>query len=125
MFIENITGNWIPMTKFFCNIRLRIFFLNFSIVTLVSFLSFICAWAEDEGTLGDSILWYIGAKLFYVVSFPCITLLWGIIQFTPLVSTSLVFLYMFGMIFNLVFYALSIERLLYFIKIKKAGINSA
>ena len=68
--------------------------------------SFLAAWAEDEGTLGSSIIWRTFAKLFYVLRFPTHTLFWTFItEFGAMV-------YFLGLVINCIFYGVIIERLI-------------
>ncbi|MFY7838938.1 MAG: hypothetical protein ACOVP7_01630 [Lacibacter sp.] len=85
-------------------IVLTLFFLFLTV------LSFFAAWAEDEGTLGNSLIWLIGAKLFYILRFPAHTLLWDVF------SNGGLFVFMLGLLINCLFYALFFERVIFILK---------
>ena len=100
------------MNNFFKNINFKIFFTAFIVLIILVFLSFFCAGAEDEGTLGESLIGLIGAKSFFVFRFPTHTLFWGIVKDSFL-------LYVLGLIINSAFYAFLIERIIYLAKIRR------
>lgn len=104
------------MNKLFKKINFKILIPAIVVLIILTFLSFLCAWAEDEGTLGESLIGLIGAKGFHVFRFPTHTILWGIVQDSFL-------LYVLGLLINPVFYAFLIERIIYFIKIKRMRIE--
>jgi hypothetical protein len=72
--------------------------------------SFIAAWAEDEGTLGTSIIWMVFFKLFYILRFPTHTLFWVIF------SNAGVVVYLSGLIINCMFYGFITERIYSFFR---------
>ena len=51
-------------------INLLVFLVTTVLYWFLIFATFICAFAEDEGTLGNSFFLLVAAKLFYVFSFP-------------------------------------------------------
>lgn len=73
--------------------------------------SFLAAWAEDEGTLGTSIIWTTFAKLFYILRFPTHTLFWTLI--TKFGAT----IFFLGLGLNCLFYGLITERIIAFFNI--------
>ena len=84
-----------------------IFFLAaISLSWFLIFATFFSAAAEDEGTLGKSIVLSMIAKLFYVFSFPVLTF---IKDFRPTITGYCVALWMNGLI-----YGVFAERLYYF-----------
>ena len=100
------------MIKIFKNINFKIFIPLVILLLILTILSFLCAWAEDEGTLGDSFIGLLGAKAFNAFRFPTHTMFWAIVQNSFL-------LYVIGLLINPILYALLIERVRYLIKIKK------
>ena len=78
---------------------------------LLTFISFLCAFAVDEGTAGHNFVVFLAAKLFLVLRFPIHILFWGVIQ-----NTSPLFLG--GLFINVLFNAFLLERLIYLIKKK-------
>jgi hypothetical protein len=90
-------------------------FLISSLVTLLILIpSFLAAWAEDEGTIGNNFLLFGLAKVFYVLRFPCHTLFW-----TFFIANALLFY--IGLIINCIFYGFVIERLLAYRKAIKSA----
>ncbi len=68
--------------------------------------SFFAAWAEDEGTIGNSKVGYLFAKIFSVLRFPTHTLLWSFF------SESGVLIYILGLIGNCFIYSITLERVI-------------
>lgn len=80
------------------------YFLIFtSIVGILTFLSFIAAYAKDEGTIGENFIWNLFADLFNVFRFPTHNLLWD--WMNPA-------FYIIGLVLNSMFYGLILERIL-------------
>ena len=90
-------------------INRKVFIINLILIGILMIISFIAAWAADEGTLGDGLIGNLFANLFYVLRFPTHNLLW------PLMTSGngiLFILFFPGLIVNLIFYSILIERLL-------------
>jgi hypothetical protein len=86
-------------------ILLTLFFWVFIFVTLIA------AAAEDEGTIGNSPVWILFARLFYIFRFPTHTLLWEFINgptFFP------------ALMLNGLFYAFITERIISFLRNKRS-----
>ena len=97
------------MTK---TLNIKLIFLFSAIIILLIIPSFLAAFANDEGTLGNNPFWLFFADLFYVLRFPTHTLFWTIIvQGGPIT-------YYGGLILNSIFYGLLIERFVFLIKWK-------
>jgi len=94
-------------TKLTKNLNKRLIFLIAVMVFLLAIPSFIGAFAEDEGTLGDNPFWVFFANLFYVIRFPTHNL------FGQLILIGGPFTYFGGLILNSLFYGYLIERLIY------------
>ncbi len=83
------------------------YFLIFTtLVGILTFFSFIAAWAKDEGTIGDSVIWNLFADLFNVFRFPMHNLFWDWMNGC---------LFFIGLILNAMFYGLIIERILHLV----------
>jgi hypothetical protein len=94
------------------NIKLKVLIPAFLVIGLLTILTLFSAWANEEGTLGNNILEFLGAKLFNIFRFPTHVMFWNACD-----SSILFFL---GLMINSLFYALIIERLIYLIiKVKK------
>ncbi|NQU53801.1 MAG: hypothetical protein HQ522_14825 [Bacteroidetes bacterium] len=80
------------------------FFLIFStLIGIMTILSFFAAWAKDEGTIGDSIVWNVFAYMFNIFRFPTHNLLWDWMNGG---------LFFIGLILNTMLYGLILERIL-------------
>jgi len=90
-----------------------LFILLFGVFSLLTIVTLIAAAAEDEGTIGTNKIWLFLAKLFYIFRFPTHTLLW------PLIGIGGLFTFLGGLIINCMFWALTIERLIFLIKHKE------
>ena len=90
------------------------FFISTNIFVLLLIMSFLAAYAEDEGTLGTKIVWVLFAKFFYIIRFPTHTLLWPLI-----IKDNTAISYIIGLLFNCVLYGLLLERLIAYIKMLK------
>jgi hypothetical protein len=87
--------------------------LFFGILLIPSFLG---AWAEDEGTLGKSMIWLTFAKLFNFLRFPTHTLFWTF--FSEFGAT----IYFLGLLINCIFYGFVIERIINIFNFKRLKI---
>ena len=85
---------------------------NVLIIALLVF-SFLNAWSDDDGTLPKDSNWQIFVKIFYILRFPTHTLCWKYIS-----ESHSSIPYLAGLFINCLFYALLIERLIYFFKRK-------
>jgi len=81
-----------------------IFTTLFGILTIISF---IMAFAKDEGTIENNIIWNLFADLFNIFRFPVHNLFWDKMNGS---------LYFIGLIINSMFYGLIFERILSLIK---------
>jgi hypothetical protein len=88
------------------SINKRILFIATIFFGLLLSLSFIAAWAEDEGTLGTNIIYTTFAKLFNIFRFPTHTLL------LTNISRSGETIYFLGLFVNCVFYGFITERII-------------
>jgi len=79
---------------------------------LAAVLSFIAYWAVEEGN--DSEFLNVAGNLAFIFRFPSHTLLWGFM--TSGSGTRFIVTFLFGLIFNILFYAVCIERLLFLFK---------
>ncbi|MGB5819851.1 MAG: hypothetical protein WBG90_10235, partial [Saonia sp.] len=53
------------------------YFLIFStLIGILTFFSFIAAFAKDEGTIGDNFIWNLFADLFVIFRFPTHNIFW-------------------------------------------------
>ncbi|MCX6182613.1 MAG: hypothetical protein NT150_11875 [Bacteroidetes bacterium] len=95
------------------NFNKNIFIVSTGLIALLLIPSFLAAWAEDEGTLGDDSFWIYFANIFYVLRFPFHTLLWFIFSYSAI-------LFLIGLGLNCMFYGFIIERLFAFFRKKKA-----
>jgi hypothetical protein len=95
---------WLTIMK---KINLTIFLLATIICWLVISVSFVAAFAEDEGTLPENLFAWILAKSFYVFSFPSLFLL-NILTLKVKAVT-----YFCALWFNGLFYGTLIERLIF------------
>ncbi len=68
--------------------------------------AFIAAFAQDEDTLPDNLLWQSLATLFSILRFPTHTLLWGV------VCAGGATFFFGGLLVNCLFYGLLCERLI-------------
>ncbi|MDX2359350.1 MAG: hypothetical protein QNK23_00995 [Crocinitomicaceae bacterium] len=80
-------------------------FLIFGSLTVISFLY---AFALDEGTLGDNPTDIFIANSFNIWRFPSHTLLWPIIDILPFLAP---LIFIFGLLFNMAFYSFIVERI--------------
>lgn len=85
-----------------------VFLLGIGVFSLLMIPSFIAAAAQDEGTLGNSLLGQSLCNLFLILRFPTHTLLWPVIGLGGFVF------YFVGLFTNCMFYALIVERLFYY-----------
>src|ERR1051326_4956671 len=92
------------------NFKISTFLIVIGLYVLLLIPSFLGAFAEDEGTIGDSFIWLIFSKLFYVLRFPTHTLFWSVFQEGHI--------YFAGFFINAVFYGLLLERFFYFLRKK-------
>ncbi len=76
------------------------FFILLSIIGIFSFISFLCAFGKDEGTLGTNLILNFFAACFYVFRFPSHVL------FGDDMKGGVFFL---GLIVNVVLYAFIVE----------------
>lgn len=94
-------------------INKRILLLAILFFGLFMIPSFICAFAQDEGTLGINFVWQIFAKLFTILRFPTHTLFW------PIISKFGAVIYFLGLLVNCIFYGFITERIVHLFKFKK------
>jgi hypothetical protein len=92
------------------NVNKNLIYLLSTVIFLLIIPSFIAAFAEDEGTIGNNLFWLFFANLFHVLRFPTHTLLW------PLIGLGGAITYFGGLILNSIFYGFLIERLIFLIK---------
>ena len=88
--------------------RTLAFGFSFSIIAVWTLLSFIYAWALDEGTLGNNPFDIFMAESFNVWRFPFHLLLFLLMEISPFFSL----LFFPFLILNILFYATVIERVL-------------
>lgn len=81
--------------------KIKTFIISTCVVGLLIFISFLAAFAEDEGTLGTNIILNGLANLFYLMLFP----------WTKLSA---------GILINILFYGLLTERIISTVNAKKA-----
>jgi hypothetical protein len=98
------------------NFNKTTFILSTILLGLLLIPSFLAAWAEDEGTLGTSIVWATFAKLFYVLRFPTHTLFW-----TFITKSGETFFFL-GLGLNCLFYGFITERVISLFKILRQDI---
>ena len=89
------------------NVDKRLVYLLSAIFFVLIIPSFLAAWAEDEGTIGNNSVWLFFADLFYVLRFPTHTLMWYFIGLGGPIT------YFGGLLVNSIFYGLLIERLIF------------
>jgi len=71
--------------------------------------SFLCAFAQEEGTLSNNIITLFFAKLFYILRFPTHTLFFSIFSKGTI-------LFFGGLVMNCLFYGFITERIIYVYK---------
>jgi hypothetical protein len=98
------------------NFNVAIFLLSSIIISFLLVPSFVAAAAQDEGTIGTSIVWLAFAKLFSFLRFPTHTIFWSVFSN----GSGIFFL---GLLLNCFFYGFIIERLFYFKRKFIAGNN--
>lgn len=82
---------------------------------ILIFITLIAAAAEDEGTIGNSSVWALFARLFYVFRFPTHTLLW------ECMIHGRMYLFLPALLFNGLFYGFITERIISFLRNKRSG----
>lgn len=91
------------------NFNVKLFLLLTVIIGMLLVVSFIVAWAEDEGVSESNILIDILSETFYILRFPTHTLLW---KFFSSSAES----FFSGLALNCLLFALAIERIIYLFK---------
>jgi hypothetical protein len=89
--------------KLLKNINKKYFILFTILFTVLTFISFMAAWSEEEGTIGKSKTLNLFAYLFNVFRFPTHNLFWNWISGE---------LYFVGLVINSMFYGLISERII-------------
>lgn len=95
------------------NFNKQTFIVSTVLVGLLLIPCFFAAWGDDEGTLGNNIIWVTLSKLFYILRFPTHTLFWKLFSINGI-------LFFAGLIINCMFYGLIIERIVFLFKLSKA-----
>lgn len=95
------------------NFNKQTFIVSTVLVRLLLIPSFFAAWGDDEGTLGNNLIWVTLSKLFYILRFPTHTLFWKLFSFNGI-------LFLAGLIINCMFYGLIIESIIFIFKLSKA-----
>jgi hypothetical protein len=90
------------------NINFAMLIGSMSIIFIFCLAALIFVGAEEEGTMGDSKIGMILAKLFYVFRFPTHTIFWSIMP-------DGLFIFFGGLLFNSMFYGFLIERLFFWL----------
>jgi hypothetical protein len=85
--------------------NLVIFLISVIVIGVLTFVSFLAAFAIDEGNKLNMI-WLFFSKLFYVLRFPTHTLFWAFLTRHEGPT-----IYLMGLFINCIFYALLIERI--------------
>ena len=88
-------------------INFRLFFIISLLLAILTYFAFSEAYAADEGKLGNNILLQFLSESFNVLRFPTHVLF-------P-VLTKFPFYFAMGLLVNCLFYALLLERIVYFI----------
>ena len=91
---------------FFQKINKPVVVLFTLLLCVLTFFAWVCAFAKDEGTIGNSPIAHILADLFNILAFPLVYVfgLIGIIN---------EWTYLLGLLINCIFYALCLERVIF------------
>ena len=95
------------------NFNKQTFIISTVLVGLLLIPCFLAAWSDDEGIIGNNIIWGTLSKLFYFLRFPTHTLFWKLFSVNGI-------LFFAGLIINCMLYGLIIERVISLFKLSKA-----
>ena len=94
--------------KLFQNFNILLFIVLGIIDCTICFLSFIAAWAEDDGSLTDNLFAIILAKSFYILRFPIHTFFSA--------SLNNIYFFYYALFINAIIRSIFFERSYYFYK---------